>query len=334
MGDDRTPRFVQPGGSQTYPQPLNLQDCHLFSFVLEADATALRQICDTFLNDPVNGQVTYVPLASCALLMVAMIGKISCANLPPDRQFWLPETDIALWVPVLKGKTEGGLFVAESLQWFLPYVFVDNTWAVASGREIYGYPKAMSSFELPSPEDPNRFRVDTLTVKTFGPEAQATWQRLIEVDRVGSPGGLLRRTFHSLVEAGEDFLRAAIADRLLPIPGLGLLEELFEFVVHGIMPMVFLKQFRDARIGTNACYQAVVEAPAHITKFRRAGEIAADYQVKIHNYTSHPIVADLGLTGTVAAGTDTWSANALSAWYADFDFQVLDATRIWTSLGG
>jgi hypothetical protein len=332
MGDDRAPRFVQPGGSQTYPQPLDLKNCHLFSFVLEADAAALRKVCDTFLNDPVHGQVTYVPLASCAMLMVAMIGKISCVNLPPDQQFWLPETDIAFWVPVLKGKTEGGLFVAESLQWFLPYVFVDNTWAVASGREIYGYPKAMSSFELPSPDDPDHFRVDTLTVKAFGPDAEATWQRLIEVDRVGSPGGgLLSRTFHSLVEAGEAFLKAAIADRLLPIPGLGMLEELYEFVVHGTMPMVFLKQFRGARVGTNACYQAVVEAPAQITTFRSAGQIAADYQVTIHGFASHPIVADLGLAKMAMAATSDWSGKALSAWYADFDFQVLDATQIWTA---
>ncbi len=332
MGDDGAPRFVQPGGSQTYPQPLDLQNCHLFSFVLEADATALRKICETFLNDPVNGQVTYVPLASFAMLMVAMIGKISCVNLPPDQQFWLPESDIAFWVPVLKGKTEGGLFVAESLQWFLPYVFVNNTWAAASGREIYGYPKAMSAFELPSPDDPDHFRVNTLTVKTFGPDAEATWQRLFEIDRIGSPGGgLLRRTFHSVVEAGEAFLKAAIADRLLPIPGLGLLEELFQFVVHGTMPMVFLKQFRDARVGTNACYQAVVESPAQITKFRKAGEIDADYEVTIHGFASHPIVADLGLKGTVTAATSDWIGNVLSAWYADFDFQTLDATRTWTA---
>ena len=332
MGDNLTPRFVQPGGSQTYPQPLDLKNCHLFSFVLEADATALRQICDTYLNDPVNGQVTYVPLASCAMLMVAMIGKISCVNSPPEQQFWLPETDIAFWVPVLAGKTEGGLFIAESLQWFLPYVFVDNTWAVASGREIYGYPKAMSSFALPSPADPDHFRVDTLTVKTFGPDSEATWQRLFEIDRVGSLGGnLFTRTFHDLMEAGEAFLKAMIADRLLPIPGLGLIEELFQFVAHGTMPMVFLKQFRDARVGTNACYQAVVEAPARITTFRSAGEIGADYQVTIHSYASHPIVADLGLLGTVNTATNDWSGKVLSAWYADFDFQTLDASRIWTA---
>ncbi len=332
MRDERSPRFVQPGGSQTYPQPLNLQNCHLFSFILEADAKALHQICDTYLNDPVRGHVTYVPLASCAMLMVAMIGKISCLNLPPEQQFWLPETDIAFWIPVLKGKTVGGLFIAESLQWFLPYVFVDNTWAVASGREIYGYPKAMSSFELPSPDDPDHFRVNTLTVKAFGPDAEATWQRLFEIERVGSHGGsLLTRTFHNLMEAGEEFLKAMIADRLLPIPGFGLIEELFELVVHGIMPMVFLKQFRDARVGTNACYQAVVEAPAQITKFRRAGEIGADYQVAIHSYASHPIVADLGLQGTVTDSTTDWCGNVLSAWYADFDFETLDATQFWTA---
>ncbi|MHB1557909.1 MAG: acetoacetate decarboxylase family protein [Isosphaeraceae bacterium] len=326
MSDARLPRFLQPGGAQTYPQPLDLRDCHLFSFVLAADGAALARICDTYLNGPAQGQATYVPAASCAMLIVAMIGRISCVNLPPEQQFWLPETDIAFWVPVVKGKKDGGVFVAESLQWFLPYVFVNNTWAVASGREIYGYPKAISSFQLPAHDNPNRFTVDTLTVKAFGPDAEATWQRLFQIDRTSAPGGLFKRTFNSVVEAGEAILRTAIAERMLPIPGLGMIKELFDLIVHGTMPMVFLKQFRDATDGTTACYQAVVEAPAQVTRFRKAGEIAADYGVTIQSYASHPIVADLGLRGNVDPDTGAWRGSVESAWYGDFDFQVLNAT--------
>lgn len=332
MSDIRLPQFVQQGGSQTFPQPLALTNCHLFSFILEADAKALTRLCDTFLNDPAREQATYVPLASCAMLAVTMIGKISCTSLPPEKQFWLPETDVAFWVPVLQGRKHGGLFVAESLQWFLPYVFVDNSWAVASGREIYGFPKAMSSFVLPSPEDPDRFCVDTLTVKTFGPEAQATWQRLFEVNRQGKPaGGLLLRTFASMVEAGEEFLKAAMAERMLPIPGIGLLDDIYQLVVHGTMKMVFLKQFRDAMIGESACYQAVVEASSQITKFRSAGEIDADYEVIIHSYASHPIVADLGLSGEIIAGTDDWRGKVQSAWYASMDSVIENASRTHTA---
>lgn len=329
MSDTRLPRFIQPGGAQTYPQPLDLRDCHLFSFVLEADGGALGQLCDTYLNGPAQGQVTYVPAASCAMLIVAMIGRISCVNLPPEQQFWLPETDIAFWIPVFKGKREGELFVAEALQWFLPYVFVDNTWAVASGREIYGYPKAMSSFKLPGPRDPDHFSVNTLTVKAFGPDSQATSQRLFEIERTSPPGGLFKRTFRSVIETGEALLKAAIAERMLPIPGIGMIRELYDLVVHGTMPMVFLKQFRDATIGTDACYQAVVEAPARVTAFREAGEIAADYHVTIHSYASHPIVNDLGLRGNVDRSTGNWRGSVESAWYVDFDFQVLNATGSW-----
>lgn len=329
MSDARLPRFIQPGGAQTYPQPLDLRDCHLFSFVLEADGAALGRICDTYLNGPAQGQVTYVPAASCAMLIVAMIGRISCVDLPPEQQFWLPETDIAFWVPVFKGKMEGGVFIAEALQWFLPYVFVDNSWAVASGREIYGYPKAMSSFELPSPDDPDHFGVNTLTVKAFGPATKATCQRLFAIDRTSATGGLFKRTFRSVVETGEALLKAAIAERMLPIPGLGMLGELFDLIVHGTMPMVFLKQFRDAAIGTDACYQAVVEAPAQVTCFRKAGEIAADYGVSIESYASHPIVDDLGLRGSIDPGTGAWRGSVESAWYVNFDFQVLNATATW-----
>ena len=331
MSANGAPSFVQPGGAQTYPQPLNLDGCHLFSFMLEADATALRQICDTYLNGPAGGQVHYVPLASCAMIAVAMTSKISCTDLPPEKQFWLPETDIAFWIPVVRGKKEAGFFIAESLQWFLPYVFVNNTWAVVSGREIYGYPKAMSSFELPPPADPKRFTVDTLTVKEFGPDAQATWQRLFEINRLSAPGGnLLKRTFVSLATAGEEFLKSMLAGRALLIPGLGVWEELIKLVIHGTMPMVFLKQFRDALVGADACYQAVVEAPARIVKIRTAGELADDYQVTIQTFASHPIVNDLGLQGQRDAATGAWTGKPFGVWYADFDFQALNATQIWT----
>ena len=46
------------------------------------------------------------------------------------------ETDVAFWVPVVGGQRVGGVFIAETVAWFLPCVFVNNAWASATGREI------------------------------------------------------------------------------------------------------------------------------------------------------------------------------------------------------
>lgn len=331
MATDGIP-FVQPGGAQTYPQPLKLEDCQLFSFVLSADQAALGRLCDRYLNGPAQGEAQFVPLASCALLVVAMIDKISCEALPPDQQFYIKETDIAFWIPVLRGRTEGGVFLCESLDWFLPYVFVDNSWAVASGREIYGYPKALASFQLPQTGNPDRFAVDTLVVKKFGPDVPATWQRLFEVEREGGMAGTaVARSFESLAEAGKALLTRLTDGLPFPVPGIGIASELLDFVVHGTIPLVFLKQFRDARGGSSACYQAVVEAPAQLEfdSIRNINELADAYRVTVHSFASHPIVKELGLRGTTDPATGDWTATATSAWQAEFSFQCLDATNIW-----
>jgi hypothetical protein len=59
---------------------------------------------------------------------------------------------------------------------------------------------------------------------------------------------------------------------------------------------VFLKQFRDAGDPTKACYQAVIEAPAHLEKFY-AGWFTHPHDIAITPCDSHPIVAECGLGG-------------------------------------
>ena len=58
-----------------------------------------------------------------------------------------------------------------------------------------------------------------------------------------------------------------------------------------------LKQFRNVTDGRRADAQSIVEAPAKVTAFRGAGNLAGDWKMKIETYDSHPIVSELGLSG-------------------------------------
>ena len=61
---------------------------------------------------------------------------------PPDRDKGLfTEQEFAVWVPVIEPKL--GPF------WLHPYMVVDNPYAMALGRELYGFPEEHR--DIPNP---------------------------------------------------------------------------------------------------------------------------------------------------------------------------------------
>lgn len=322
MSSPGTP-YVEGGAGQTYPQPFRLEGTRFYAFLFEADEAALRALCQRYLNDPAGGRVEYHPLAPRVLLGIADIKKIHI-NAPGGRRFWTPEIDAAFWVPVMAGKRFAGVYVAERLSWFLPYVFVNNAWAMAAGREIYGYPKELATITpvlAPARAEQgsavlDRLTVEALAVDRYGPDAEARVREVFVLRRVDSAsGGGIARFWNALQEAVEDFLGLVInSDGEVMLPGLGLMVEIFDFLVHEEYPLVFLKQFRDLSDGSRACYQAVVEAQSRILHYRSGGWLAGDYELSVAQLDSHPIVRELGLSSA--------PMRALAAAYIDFDFTV------------
>src|SRR5262249_13387530 len=153
--------YVEVGGEQVFCQPLRLDGVRFFGFLLEADYATLRAACDRYLNHA-GGRREYHPLLPRVMLGFADIRKIGCANPPDCNKGFMREIDVAFWVPVVGGKRVGGIFIAETVAWFLPYVFVNNAWASSSGREIYGFPKEVGTFSIPDgPDDKAVFSADT-----------------------------------------------------------------------------------------------------------------------------------------------------------------------------
>ena len=85
-------------------------------------------------------------------------------------------------------------------------------------------------------------------------------------------------------------------------------------ITEGRIPVVSLKQYRDAVSPDRACYQAIVNAVMRITKYHGGGLLMGRYEVKIHDYASTPIVQELGLK-LQADGT----AEPRGAYWMSFD---------------
>jgi hypothetical protein len=311
------PRYVERGGDLVISQALRLKRAITYFFVLPAQIDRLAALANRLLNAPARGAVEYVPAGPFVSLVCADIGRAQARDVPDRDRGWLPERDIAFWVPLL-ARTRApskSTFGPHRLVWFLPYVFVDNEAAVVTGREIFGFPKQSGTLRFPSDEGSGGvFSVDVLTIPVESPESQAGTSRLVTVvpAEPGPPAGSASAgkpaTLAETIRAhGDALLERAFQGAA---PGIVAAADVVGLLTRGFLdravPMVFLKQFRDVADPSRACYRAIVEASAVLDRWYAGGPLPA-HRVQIAPADSHPIVEDLGLPGhdlpTLAA---TW----------------------------
>lgn len=296
-----TRNYIQRGGDLVMAAPLQLDGATMYSFCVGADLTALQRVVDDQLN-AVAGPGTYKPLVPMVAIVCADIAD-SFSQVPPDSEKgWMAERDFGIWIPVVRGTTIG---------WYLPYVFVDNVAAMVTGREVFGFFKQTATLMMPpSPKEPGVFSVDALAIQTYSPESEAQMMRLMTLTSAeagpppaGSWAGDVKKAFEDVFGA----VKSMIGDvKDLPISTWDLLKNGLEEAITGNVPMVFLKQFRDATDPTKACYQAVIEAPAHLAKLHD-GWFAHPHDITIVPADSHPIVRECGLgSGTLRSQLAFW----------------------------
>jgi hypothetical protein len=296
------PDYIARGGDLVMAPPLELLGTTMYSFLVGADLDALTRMIDAQLNAVTAASGTvYKPLLPMAAIVCANITK-SYSTTPPDSQKgWMSERDFGVWIPVVAGTTSGGTWKPGRIAWYLPYVFVDNVAAMVTGREVFGFFKQTATLDMPAgPSASGTFSVDALAIRTFSTSSEAERVRLMEL--ASSKGAVAPAGAWTGVRDAADALwheleRLFFAGaRGLAVGAWDVMKNLLEDLVSGDVPMVFLKQFRDAGEAAKACYQAVIEAPAHLQKFY-GGWFTHPHDITITPCDSHPIVSDCGLAG-------------------------------------
>jgi hypothetical protein len=125
--------------------------------------------------------------------------------------------------------------------------------------------------------------------------------------------GLIAGLVHTVEDLGIELKHYFLGhDGLLAELDRSLLGEVAHTVTQGRIPVVSLKQYRDAAAPDRACYQAIVSAVMRITKYHGGGLLPGRYRVRVHDYASTPIVRELGLAlsadGTVEPRGAYWIA--------------------------
>lgn len=283
------------------PGPYIFRNAQMAVFRLNADYEKLDALCHRYLNTPSERNFNYHPIPFLPSVFVIWIGMDYTSKSQPFG--WIHENEVSFWVPTFAYQKNALLPIPKHIATFIPYLFLDDFYAIALGREVYGFRKLQAQFEkMPQDISNPEFSLNTVAFKTMGGENLARPEWLLSVEQT-------EKSAHSSTDwNSESEARDAIVNWLTEHysnarqhePLLRAIEQ-----EHGnlaklfSMPSViwtFLKQFRDSVDSKKACYQAVVEALATPTVLHRGGFLKGKYQFSLNSLESLPISQELGLT--------------------------------------
>lgn len=318
----------------------------MYCFTMRIDAAAVKErILDPCYNKVSGGDFNYQLALPFAFVTFVQIAELRSGTPPQNEWGYSPEQEMAIWLMVED-------LDRRSAAWIQPYIIVDNTTAMSSGREIYGFPKAMGEFELPPypvttpPKSGEKLVCKTLVMPTYRPSTKSAVLPLVSAEphaqRSSGPlewssmeeavrsvlfmlGKVADNEAHNLVSDAISFLRdpEASARRAVQEVETGL--DYAEHLLGGGVPLMLLKQFPGVGADGKACYQSIVHVDSALRSFQGGGLLDYDYRLKLGDYDSHPVVRDLGLSGP-----DTL---AELSYYLDFDFEFKPGRVVWPESG-
>lgn len=353
------PSYVEHGGEIVYRPPYQALDVRMYAFAVQADYKKLDTYCDALFRRPSNGNQQWHPVCDHALVVYVNVPRLRCLDPPDSFLGGSSEKEASVWVPMYDIRHG-------RCGWAVPYIFTDNDLAMATGREVYGYPKQIGDATVPRGDTaPEELKVNALSFARFGPEETACREMVMHAVRPPDTDTRLEATWHSALAglAAMTFLEAdPLATRpSAPLGGpepvrrgrrsgsarpgsprpvserlaagehpftfadalVGML--LFEQFVVGRIPLVFLKQFRDAQRSGSACYQAIVAGPCTDIDFHQGGFLPTDYRVGFADLASQPLRRELGLKDQDVPRIAFW---------ADLSYTVALGDVLWESSSG
>ncbi|WP_224372700.1 acetoacetate decarboxylase family protein [Hyalangium versicolor] len=293
----RGKQYIDSASLQVFPPPSLCQDVTQYIFFLKGRQSKLQALCDKFLNEPSGGAVDYRPRLPFVMLTFQTVGRLTSGAEGFKDWGHTSEQEATFWVAVSDYKKHGPDELCKKVELFVPYIYSDNPWAVAGGREIYGFPKQASTVLLPnSLRGAGAFEIHTLAYRTFSPDTQAQMARVLSVER--ADGGTFARD-ELAVALGEELLEklGVLRDELGQLLDFNfeIGSRVIDFLFRPTLPMVFLKQLRGVGTTTGACYQAIVGAEADQIRLHSLRLLLRRFRLRLESLASQPLAETLGL---------------------------------------
>ncbi len=296
------PDYLEAGSDLPVPRGPYLQkDAQLAAFLFPADLTALTALCNQTLNRVPNSPFEYVPLMSNLLVVYADMLVSSLEE--RDAQIGLiPETEVGFWLWTLaKQRTATGT-IPHHLAWFIPYLFVDESDALVTGREVYGFNKQAATFSKAQDIQIPQFSADVLGFRHFASEAVAQKERLLDVS---SPTAQKSQGQWNDWEMAKSNLAGTLVPQIRNDLGEGIPAFVAQALLQNIR-LVFLKQFRHVTDTRKACYQSIVETTLQLKTFQGGGFFSQPHAMSLHPLESHPLAQTLGMREQQMSSLGAW----------------------------
>jgi uncharacterized protein with NAD-binding domain and iron-sulfur cluster len=317
--------YARRGGMDVRPPPWRCDDVQLDAFYLPGELAALQALCNRTLGAPSRGYLEYRPLTRYVVLTFQRLHDLhstaaGCAGLGAHTY-----CEAAFWVFVQRLDRNGNDMGAAALM--IPYIFADDGVAVATGREIYGYPKEHATVRMPPRGAPaDDYAVQGLAVaQQFAGAPALPAAQILRLRRTDP--SLLSGLCHAAARFGDDLLEAArggrLADTLLPP-----LAESLAVLLRQRIDLVYLRQMRALCGGDGCDLQMVTTAREDPLEIKALHALPGRYELTLPPLASHPIAADLGLT--LGAGN---TVEVTMAARIDLAFTLSAASSLWPPQG-
>lgn len=281
-------QFIVRADNPEIPPPYDFPGITIMSFRLPATLANLQSLCDQLLNigSPQARRFEYRAVAGFVDMEIVTYPKMAFAQAPYNTWGFATQQEIyfrfMVWKYVLPAS---GLQFPEPIpEWTIPFIFVDNSWSMISGRNVIGFPKVMAQFS-PTPVlnlNPLNITVSALALKTHSLTTKLDWQPIVEIRPDNKPAPAPAGIWPWIG------LGAGLANPILN----GYLQALLASVPNAFST-VELKQFRDASSLTEACYQAVVATGFAPSNIGPPVQLPAA-TVQVNTYASLDIPGSLG----------------------------------------
>lgn len=298
------------GAAESSP-PATFLGARAAVFAFKGDSAAIQGLIDTVLAPATRGQVRYSPVLPIGVISFVDVER--CAS-KVESIGWTPGRECAIWTMLWETPADGG---PRRLVLWAPYVFIDYSLGLITGREVWGWPKVGAKLEVASdnPGAPAVWTCRTMIFRKFNPETRGQEEPLISVrsPHEHSPEPAWLRIGH--------FLEHALAGLLSGITGLAVDDGL-----HPVLPAIAVKQFRDNERPDLACYQAITNSPCRLSTFRGGGPMDGPFEIEFAQCESHQILTDF--TGAPVASKGTRAVPVTWAAWLDFDFEAETGSHV------
>jgi uncharacterized protein with NAD-binding domain and iron-sulfur cluster len=284
------PSYIYQGGSALMHAPLQLKNAEMYGFFIKGDSARLQATLDDTLNCVAGARMRFKAISPYVLTTFTRVNHANSAVPTDQAKGWITEIDIVTWIMVGAMDAEGEL---AHIYYYPAHIFVDDGMALINGRELFGYPKYLCEYEIPTPgTEPLRCSVAAKGFHPFSPDTKIAMHPLLEVNATHKTG--IEKPVHSVLDLIEEAIQLflSIPDFFnLDVAGW---EDIVSLLRNPRIDQIFLKQFPDSA-GIKAVYQAILAAPATIEKIHGGKLLGYEYQAVLHAFDSFPLDQTLGL---------------------------------------